>query len=203
MAPNKMVYVVDVPYLGKNMVGFDGKTPWAISKANGPQILTGRQADQIREQAVFFSSLYPAELYAVLQTVEKTTFEGVECYKVALKTHSGTESAHFFDASTGLLIGTQDVRELGPDAKIDVTNVISDYKKFGDVMIATRNVQRIMGTETVTTIQSVEFDSVDPTYFDLPREIAAQAPSSSTPRPQGEKPGLQAPPANPGADKPK
>lgn len=194
--PNKMVYVVDVPHLGKRMAGFDGQHAWAISKSQGPQVVTGRQADQMKEQATFYSSLYPPELYTKVQTVARTTFEGVDSWKVALMTHSGTESVHYFDAATGLLIGTQDTREVDAETKVEITNIISDYKKFGDLMIATRNVQRMLGVDTVTTIQSVEFDNVNPEYFVLPREIAIQIYGPGSHKPEGK---LQAPPANPGA----
>jgi hypothetical protein len=50
---------------------------------------------------------------------------------------------------------------------------LRDYKKFGSVMIATTQVERALGFETVTTITSIEFGVVDAAAFEPPAEIRA------------------------------
>jgi len=50
---------------------------------------------------------------------------------------------------------------------------LGEYKPFGGVLTATMSHQKMMGLESVMTINSVSFDPVDPKVFDLPPQIAA------------------------------
>jgi hypothetical protein len=41
--------------------------------------------------------------------------------------------------------------------EIPVVTTLSDYKKFGDVMVPTKTVQELMGQQQILTVTSVEF----------------------------------------------
>lgn len=56
---------------------------------------------------------------------------------------------------------------------ITATSVIGDYKKFGNLLQATSVTQRAMGVEQKITLQSFEYDHVDPSVFELPAPIKA------------------------------
>lgn len=188
-APNKALYVVRLPVVGMNMFGYDGDTPWAINRNQGPQVLRNDpMGERIKEQANFFASLYPDSLYTSMETIEKTMFEGRDAWRVRLQTPSGMTIDHFFDVETGLLAGTEELREMAAgQPPIAVVNVVSEYRDFDGVKIATKNVQRVMGGETVTTLETVEFDKVSDDVFELPREIEAQMPTRpARPRSEGQ-----------------
>jgi hypothetical protein len=51
--------------------------------------------------------------------------------------------------------------------------VHSDYKKFGDLLLATTMKQTQMGVEQILKITSFEFDNVPPSTFDPPAQIKA------------------------------
>ena len=78
-----------------------------------------------------------------MKTVEKTTFEGRPAYKVSLVKKDGGEDLEFYDVETGLLSGATRTREtqMGP---VSVTQIQTDYKKFGDLLVPTTMKQTAM-----------------------------------------------------------
>jgi hypothetical protein len=107
-----------------------------------------------------------------MTTVEKTTFEGRPCYKVSLVRKVGGEDFEFYDAETGLKAGATGTRET-PMGPMTVTQVQSDYKKFGGLLVPTTLKQTAMGADQVMKITSIEFDNVAPSIFEPPAQIKA------------------------------
>ena len=54
-----------------------------------------------------------------------------------------------------------------------VTSTASDYKKFGDLLMATKTIQKVAGIQQVMTIDSVEYNKVPDSEFELPTAIKA------------------------------
>lgn len=183
-APNRLFIRIEVPGLGTVRSGYDGQVAWSINPAVGPAVLEGRALDQHREQAHFYAPLDRELFITSLETVEKATFEGRPCYKVKAVTRWGEEYFEFYDAETGLLAGSVR-RQESPMGAVEVTTVVGEYKKFGDLMLPTRVVQRTMGLEQVLTLTSVEFDQVSDDAFTLPPEIQALVRPAQTPRDPG------------------
>jgi len=75
---------------------------------------------------------------------------------VKLNWKSGRESYDCYSAATGLLIASKSVQKTAM-GDVPVVTTLSDYKKFGDVMVPTRTVQELMGQQQILTITSVEF----------------------------------------------
>lgn len=171
-APNKLLIKVEIPGLGAVSSGFDGQVGWAINPAMGPMVLKDRQLDQMRQQADFYGALHLDDLIASLETVEKTEFEGHPCYKVKVVTAWGEEYFEYFDVETDLLVGVERT-QASPMGEIPVTSVVSDYKEFDGLLVATKSVQRMMGIEQIISVTSLESWTPDEVTFELPAEIKA------------------------------
>jgi hypothetical protein len=135
-------------------------------------LATGEELAQKAFDAHFDGALGIASRYESIKTLEKTTFEGKAVYKVALTRKGGGDDIEFYDVETGLKVGGI-LERTNPMGTIAVTVAVSDYKKFGDLLQPTVMKQRMNGVEMVTTIASIEYNSVDPSVFDLPAEIKA------------------------------
>ncbi len=107
-----------------------------------------------------------------MKTLEKTTFEGRPCYKVSLVRKDGGEDIEYYDVETGLKAGASGTRET-PMGPITATQMLSDYKKFGDLLVPTTMKQTAMGVEQVLKVTSVEYDNVPPSTFEPPAQIKA------------------------------
>lgn len=171
-APNKSFVKITLPGVGDALEGFDGTRAWAISPMTGPMLLEGVQLEQKRFDSEFHAELRPDDRYASISTVERTEFDGRPCYKVRLVRKMGGEDFEFYDVATGLKAGSILTRET-PMGAVTLTSVETDYKKFGDLLQATTLRRQFGPVEQVLQIATVEYDSVDPSVFELPAEIKA------------------------------
>ena len=171
--PNKRLTKMNLAGIGEITEGFDGKVAWSVSPMTGPMLATG---DELKEKALdadFDGLLGVASKYDAITTIEKTTFEGRPVYKIALtRKGGGGDDIEFYDVETGLKAGGIAERK-SPMGTVSATSVVSDYKKFGDILQPTVVKQTAMGAQIVMTIISVEYDKVAPTLFELPAEIKA------------------------------
>jgi hypothetical protein len=170
--PDKLVIKITLPGVGDLLQGFDGKVGWSMNPITGPMVLEGKMLEQIREQARFDSVLHDASDFKSMQTVGKNPFEGKDCYKLKLVRKSGQETIEYYDAQKGLLTGSTEVQET-PLGAITVTAVISEYKKFGDLLFATRLTQKMGPLAQVMSFEKMEFNTVPDRAFDLPEQIKA------------------------------
>jgi hypothetical protein len=170
--PAQSLMKINLGGIGDVVEGFDGVNGWTISPIMGPALTQGKELEQKKFDADFYSDLHEEGRYTSMKTVEKTTFDGRQCYKVSLIKKDGSEDFDFYDVETGLRAGSMGTREtqMGPTA---ITMVSADYKKFAGILIPTTLKQSAMGAEQVLTLTSVEFDNVPPSTFDPPAQIKA------------------------------
>lgn len=170
--PNKMYMKATLAGLGDITEGFDGTTAWSITPMTGPMISTGEELEQKAFNANFDRTLGMAEQYASMKVVEKTTFEGRPVYKLALTRKGGTVDTEFYDVETGLKAGSiVDVKSTM--GTVTATSVLSDYKKFGDILQPATMKQTASGAQINMTFTEMVYDKVDPTVFELPAAIKA------------------------------
>jgi hypothetical protein len=170
--PDKSLVKINLGGIGDVFEGFNGTHAWSVSPITGPMLTQGKELAEKKFDADFYSDLHEDARYASMKAVEKTTFEGRPCYKVSLIRKDGGEDIELYDVETGLKAGAIVTREsqMGP---MTVTQVHSDYRKFGGMLLATTMKQTAMGVEQVLKITTVEFDNVSPSMFDLPAPIKA------------------------------
>ena len=170
--PNRLRLRVDIPGLGLNESGYDGKIGWALNPEVGPRVLAGRELDELAIDAYFDSALHPASQFKELTTIGRTVFDGRPAFKVRAIFTSGVEQTEYFDVETGRQLGWEASRqtELGV---IPTSAILRDYKKFGALMQATTVVQKALFLEQVLHVTSCEYDVVDDKAFDLPAQIKA------------------------------
>lgn len=170
--PDKSLIRINLGGIGEILEGFDGTHGWTVQPLTGPMLAEGQELTEKKFDADFYSDLHDASRYTSMKTVEKTTFEGRPCYKVSLIKKEGGEDIEFYDVETGLKAGATGTRHssMGP---ITATQVLADYKKFGDLLVPTTMKQSQMGVEQTLKITSVEWDNVPPSTFDPPAQIKA------------------------------
>jgi hypothetical protein len=170
--PNRVATRVTIGGLGEIRNGYDGQTGWSVDPMMGARLLTPAETDAAREQADPMAAVRDPSAYTSMTTVEQTTMGGQACYKVRLVWKSGRESFDCYAVEGGLLVGSVTTQE-SPMGTMSVTTLVSDYRQFGNVRMATRMTQEAMGQQQVITVTSVEFDVVDDAAFNPPAAIAA------------------------------
>ena len=171
-APNKLIVKSVIPGFGEATAGFDGALGWTIDSMSGPQIVLENQLQDLREKADFFDVLHDEANFKSVQTVDVSDFEGRPCYKIKLVRASGREVLEFFDVESGLFAGR--IMDLdSPIGTVQQISVETEYRRFGDRMLATRIIQKMMGQEVAVTVLDAKFDSLDDSVFAPPAEVMA------------------------------
>jgi hypothetical protein len=169
-APNLQVVKISMGGIGEITEGFDGTHGWSVNPVTGPTLKVGKELDQVKLDADFYSDLRDPKTYPEVKTVEKVAFEGRPCYKVALTRIDGSHDVDYYDVETGLRAGVEATRETQMGT-ITQTIVESGYKKVGKLLWAMLVTTKAMGVEQKIALETVEFDNVQPAVFDLPAAI--------------------------------
>jgi hypothetical protein len=170
--PNRTLLRFTLAGIGEILEGFDGTNGWSTNPMTGPMLSQGKELEQKRFDADFYSDLHDPARYASITTVEKTEFDGRSCYKVSLIRKDGGEDFDFYDAGTGLKAGSIGTRETQMGS-VTATQIMLDYKKFGDLLQPTTIKQSSTGVQQVLAVTSVEYDNVAPATFEPPAPIKA------------------------------
>lgn len=156
VSPNQMAMVTEIPGMGKIEAGFDGTNAWSVDPMQGARLLTGKELDQIKDESDRRAAIRSADMFSKVETVADTTMNSEKCFLVKLNWKSGRESFDCYSSATGLLVASRSVQQT-PMGDMPIATMFNDYKKFGDVLVATKTTQEAMGQQQVLTITSVEF----------------------------------------------
>jgi hypothetical protein len=138
----------------------------------GPTLKVGKELDQVKLDADFYSDLRDPKTYPDVKTVDKVTFDGRPCYKVELSRIDGSKDVDYYDVDSGLRAGVEGTRETQMGT-ITQTSIESGYKKFGKLMQPTLLTTKAMGVEQRITLESVEYDTVPASAFEPPAAVKA------------------------------
>lgn len=170
--PAKLLSRVTVPGLGRIESGFNGTVGWTLSPIAGPELLAGRQLSEMADDATFDNHLHDPSRVRELTTTGRADFDGRQAYRVRVVFTSGNEQVEYFDAASGLLIGSEASRAT-PQGVVAMVNILRDYRRQGALMQPMVLLQRALGFEQRLTLASYEYDVVAPNAFDPPAEIQA------------------------------
>ena len=170
-APSLMVMEMNLEGLGKFTSGCDGTTVWELNPITGPRIKTGKERATGLRSALFNSDVDWRKIYAKADTAGEEAVDGNPAYKVLATTTDGDGVTKFFDKTSGLLIKTIMTVET-PQGKIETTNLVSDYQKHDGIVQPHRVLTKVLTTEFVITVNSIENNvTFPPDRFALPDPI--------------------------------
>ncbi len=172
MQPNLVASQITIPGMGEILSGYNGKVAWAMDPMQGARLLEGAELQQTMDQSQWGYAVRSSELIEEMETVERTTMGGTECYKVRLVWKSGRESHDCYAVDTGLIVATimEQVSQMGT---IHTETLMSEYKEFGGVKMATRMSANMMGQPMLVQLNDIEFGTVSASDFELPAQIKA------------------------------
>ena len=158
--------------MGEILAGFDGTTAWSKEPMSGARILTGPEGEQAAEEADPEASMRTSANILKSETLEKTTMNSQECYKVRHTWKSGRTSHDCFSVGTGLIVASI-VKQTSMMGEMEVTTLLGEYKDFGGIKRPGTTTMQMMGAEVRTTVTSWEWDTVKPAEMEPPADIKA------------------------------
>ena len=181
LAPNKILTIMEFPGVGKITQGFDGTVGWSINPMQGPSLIEGSMLEELKKSSDMYKDLDPSKIWSKAETKGAVNFGGVPCYEIAVTGGPG-DGALYYEIQTGLTRGMMLTVE-SPMGKMPATTMMSDYKDFDGVKIATRTDVEAMNMKQVLVVESVDYKSIDPSLFNLPPEIKALVGAVPSPAP--------------------
>lgn len=170
--PNQVLAKTVMGGMGEILAGFDGAVAWQTNPMTGPRLLAGPELEEMKQQSDPTAALRTSPNIVSSETIEKTTMNDQECYKVKHTWKSGTVSHDCFSVASGLIVATM-AKQASQMGEIEVVQMLSDYKDFGATKQPTTITSQMMGHSVVMKLLSVEWDNVDPKEMELPAEIKA------------------------------
>jgi hypothetical protein len=186
LAPNKVLTSMEFPGVGKMRQGFDGTVGWSMNPMQGPSLIEGKMLEEMKKSSDMYKDLDPGKLWTKAETKGAVNFAGVPCWEIAVDGAPGTGSV-FYEIQSGLTRGMTLTVESAM-GQVPTTTVMSDYKDFDGVKLATRTEVEAMGMKQTLTIDSVNYATVDPALFNLPPEIQALVDTKTNPMLKGGQP---------------
>lgn len=167
--PFKTLYKVTRPDGTEIISGFDGKVSWTITP-KGPEIDENTPLGAIRRDADLQYPLHQPDYFRTLELAGVTDFEGHHCYWLHGTTNWGKDNNQFYDVRTGLLVG---YRFEDDATKATWIMRFDDYKSFGGPLMATKNTSRSGDRSQTSTYESVSYEPLADSIFELPPAIKA------------------------------
>lgn len=170
--PARSLSKVDIPGMGEMRQGFDGAVAWATNPMQGAQLTPKDAVDAQKEDADPDNYSRLSKAIVSSETVEKTKLNDTDCYKVKHTWKSGRVSHDCFSVADGMIVWSQTKTKTAM-GEIEVVTSFSAYKDFGGVKRAATTTVDQAGQQFIITLQSWEWDTVDPKEFELPPEVKA------------------------------
>ena len=191
LAPNKILTLMEFPGVGKITQGFDGTVGWSMNPMQGPSLIEGSMLEELKKSSDMYKDLDPSKIWTKAETKGAVNFGGIPCYEIAVTGGPG-DGALYYEIQTGLTRGMMLTVET-PMGKMPSTTMMSDYKEFDGVKIATRTDVEAMNMKQILVVDSVDYKSIDPAIFNLPPEIKALVSGAQTPAAAGAASGAKKP----------
>jgi hypothetical protein len=166
--PFKSLIKITRPDGTEILSGFNGSVSWTITP-QGATIDKDTALEAVRRDADLQYPLHQPDYFKQLEFAGVTDFEGRPCYWLHGTTHWGKDNNQFYDVQTGLLAGYR--FESDDSSKAVVTALFQDYKNFGGPMVATRNTTRAGDHSQTFTYQSISYEPLADSIFDLPPAV--------------------------------
>lgn len=165
-----MAMQVTIPGMGEMLSGYTGEVGWSMDPMTGPRLLEGGELDAMREQAEPLYAVRDASLFESYETTGENSYDGEDCWEVHYVWNSGREVTECYSKESGLVIA-QTTSQESPMGTVDVVSRLTDYERFGDILVPTTVRQSMMGQEQVMQISDVTFGDVDQSLLEPPAAI--------------------------------
>lgn len=173
--PNRLVSSQNIPGLGELKSGFDGTTVWSVNPMQGPRVLTGKEADQQKEQAIFGADAwsFAPSLFGAQEALGVVDFNGEPAYKVRMAFKAtGTPVVVYFSVAKGWAVGME-MKQSSEMGEIQLVTISGDYKEFDGIKLPTRTEVSMGPTKMIQTLDRVVFNAVPDSAFTIPDPIKA------------------------------
>ena len=187
--PNKVFATIQVLESEKYTEGFDGVVNWSISPNYKTSLDEYPILGFLKDPTIFlnmYEKIDPSKIWNKAETNRAVIFCGVPCYEIMITVNEPNDGALYYEIQSAFLRGTKlpQYFEFGKQTGyMPATTIMSDYKEFDGIKIATTTLAISQRHNFV--VDSVDFAPVDPAIFNLPPEIKSLVDEKNKPSTSG------------------
>lgn len=175
MMPSKASMVVDISGIGKQATGSNGEHFWSNSDMQGPRLLKGKEAEQIKDQVNMERYTDFKKVYKSVKNLGVEDVDGEDAYKVELVKTTGAKQTEFYSVKTGLLIKTIAMVEAAGMGELEIASRAGDYRPSDDelkiLMPHKMSIKTPVGEQTLTFSKYQYNVKLDSKTFNPPAEV--------------------------------
>jgi hypothetical protein len=173
--------LMDIPGLGRQEEGSDGKIAWNRSPAIGPRVLPRRNAAAAGITLDAAAMIAWRALIDRVRTEAEERVDGHDCYRVRLVPRDGSpDMIRWYDRATGLLYRSS-LATRTDMGELPVVMTFEEYREIAGVRWPSRIRTTASGLDTVFAADEVRLNEpVDDAVFDVPAEILELAQKKTT-----------------------
>lgn len=153
-APNKILIKQTIPNVLEQASGFDGKIGWEKSNLTGVRELKGQELEQLKSSADLnnFSNWRKQYRNPKLRGTDKVGAASV--YVIDVTTAYGTKATLYIDTKSFRLLRS-DSEVVTPQGRVQVSNLMEDYRKVDGILYPFRVRQSLAGMEMIVQVQQI------------------------------------------------
>jgi len=150
--------------------GTDGEIAWE-NVATGPRLIQGAERRGVLRRAVFNRDANWRKVYQSAECKGVENANGVECYRLLLKTFEGDSVTLWIDKKSQMPVREMST-EHRPDGDLPLEISYEDYRKVDGIWFPYRQRQKFAGTELTITFDRVEHNTLIPSaQFEPPADV--------------------------------
>jgi hypothetical protein len=157
---------------GMYLEGCDGEHYWRVD-GKDIRLAAGSELAQKLAERQFLAELHAPESFRSVDNLGTIKLDDHDCHELLLVRPDGEVFEEFYDVQTGLLRARHTTNERF-DGTLKLLVTFDDYRRFGDWMLPTRQIHKLMGDPQVLTVMNAEWDTVPATAFDMPADVKAR-----------------------------
>ncbi len=173
-APNLMVMTVDFPD-ESHVAGNDGKQTWRIDPIVGPMVYgSARTVDSVHFD--FHAELNYSKHFPLIETIDTSTVDGVECYRVRVEGERGNERVEYYEVESGFRRAIETPFRTNDGVKLQF-EIASNWEEIDSEWVATRHITKIIepgGNEKTVQIVNytdIAFNTLNDEHFVMPEKV--------------------------------
>jgi hypothetical protein len=171
--PNLHMTEMTLEGIGKIQEGNNGEVAWSLSAMQGPRVKDGdEKAETLLASRLNAESMW-RDIYTKVETVGTETFDGKDCYKVAMTSKAGSTQTRWLDKQSGLMLKSVNKTKTAM-GEIESESIFADYRKDGEILHPHKVAITAGAIKMAITMDSVQYNAEIPKdKFDVPAEIQA------------------------------
>lgn len=173
--PRESLTTIELPGIGKIVVGVHHDFAWENNPVQGARVITGPELANKLRDATFNAELVWKQLFPKAELQGVVDFAGTKAYKLLLTDGSGETETRYIAKDTKLPLGVE-ITAPTQMGKIPVSVTTTDYRDVHGLKFPFHIDNKTAGQGFTITVSNIELSTpIDPKTFEVPDDIKALA----------------------------